>query len=316
MVAHPQAHLLQTASWGAFKSAFGWKLTYLSSDNAGAQILLRPLPLGFNLAYIPKGPVGQWLPDMIPSLDELCRRQRCILLKVEPDAPWEAGLADRLTAAGFEPSLHSVQPSGTIQIDITPNEDQILAAMKQKTRYNIRLAGRKDVRVRTWKDVAAFSRMIFETGERDGFGAHSQAYFQAVYDLFHPQGACELLVAEFDNQPLAALMVFARGDRAWYLYGASTEAHRQRMPTYLLQWEAIRWARSRGCRIYDLWGIPDSDEETLESQFTQRSDGLWGVYRFKRGFGGRVIRSIGAWDRVYNHWLYRLYTLWIQRSGE
>jgi lipid II:glycine glycyltransferase (peptidoglycan interpeptide bridge formation enzyme) len=86
------------------------------------------------------------------------------------------------------------------------------------------------------------------------------------------------------------------------------------MPTYLLQWEAIRWARSRGCTIYDLWGIPDADEETLEQQFTQRSDGLWGVYRFKRGFGGQVMRSMGAWDRVYNPWLYRLYTLWVQRG--
>jgi lipid II:glycine glycyltransferase (peptidoglycan interpeptide bridge formation enzyme) len=313
-IALPQAHLLQTSSWGELKSAFGWKARYLTNGETGAQLLLRPLPLGYHIAYIPMGPIGNWLPDMIPSLDEFCRNNRCILLKVEPDSDWNADLVERLSDAGLTASPHTIQPQSTIEIDITPGEDEILAAMKQKTRYNIRLAGRKDVRVRPWDDLEGFSRMMIETGERDEFGAHSQAYFQKAYDLFYPQGACELLVAEYDGQPLAALMVFARGHRAWYLYGSSTDAHRNRMPTYLLQWEAIRWARSRGCTIYDLWGIPDADEETLEQQFTQRSDGLWGVYRFKRGFGGQVMRSMGAWDRVYNPWLYRLYTLWVQRG--
>jgi lipid II:glycine glycyltransferase (peptidoglycan interpeptide bridge formation enzyme) len=313
-IAHPQVHLLQTTSWGELKSAFGWEAGYLANGEAGAQILLRPLPLGFHIAYIPMGPIGNWLPAMLPSLDDFSRQHRCILLKVEPDADWNPQLAERLAAAGFRPSPHSVQPRATIQIDITPDEDQILGAMKQKTRYNIRLAGRKDVRIRPWDNLDGFSHMMIETGERDEFGAHSRAYFQKAYDLFHPQGACELLVAEYEGEPLAAVMVFARGHRAWYLYGASTDAHRNRMPTYLLQWEAIRWARSRGCTVYDLWGIPEADEETLEEQFTQRSDGLWGVYRFKRGFGGQVKHSMGAWDRVYNPWLYRLYSLWVQRG--
>jgi lipid II:glycine glycyltransferase (peptidoglycan interpeptide bridge formation enzyme) len=82
------------------------------------------------------------------------------------------------------------------------------------------------------------------------------------------------------------------------------------MPNYLLQWEAIRWAKSQGCTEYDLWGVPDEDMDTLEANFTLRSDGLWGVYRFKRGFGGELKRSVGSWDRVYNPLLYRAYTLW------
>jgi lipid II:glycine glycyltransferase (peptidoglycan interpeptide bridge formation enzyme) len=130
-----------------------------------------------------------------------------------------------------------------------------------------------------------------------------------AYELFHPKGMCELLLADYQGQPLAALMVFAVGRHAWYLYGASSDRERARMPAYLLQWKAIRWARSRGCVKYDLWGVPDEDEATLEAQFESRRDGLWGVYRFKRGFGGRVARSAGAWDRVYNpavYWLYRL----------
>ena len=102
-------------------------------------------------------------------------------------------------------------------------------------------------------------------------------------------------------------MVFYQGWRAWYFYGASSDEERNRMPAYLLQWEAMRWARLHGCREYDLWGVPDEDESVLEANFTGRSDGLWGVYRFKRGFGGKLARSVGAWRRVYNPALYRLY---------
>ncbi len=96
-----------------------------------------------------------------------------------------------------------------------------------------------------------------------------------------------LLLAEYEGRPLAALMVFALGRRAYYLYGASTDEERNRMPTYLLQWRAMQWARARGCLEYDLWGVPDEDEQTLEAQFETRRDGLWGVYRFKRGSAGR-----------------------------
>ncbi len=105
-------------------------------------------------------------------------------------------------------------------------------------------------------------------------------------------------------------MAFANGKRAWYFYGASANEHRERMPTYLLQWEAMRWARSLGCTLYDMWGVPDEDEETLEANFTTRSAGLWGVYRFKRGFGGRLTRAASPWDRVYNPFLYGFYRWW------
>jgi lipid II:glycine glycyltransferase (peptidoglycan interpeptide bridge formation enzyme) len=133
------------------------------------------------------------------------------------------------------------------------------------------------------------------------------AYYQRAFELFYSVGKCELLVASFEDQPLAALMVLAQGQRAYYLFGASSNSHRNRMPTYLLQWEAIRWAKKKGCNQYDLWGIPDEDVDTLEAQFSKRSDGLWGVYRFKRGFGGQTKRSEQAWDLVYNPTLYAVY---------
>jgi lipid II:glycine glycyltransferase (peptidoglycan interpeptide bridge formation enzyme) len=154
------------------------------------------------------------------------------------------------------------------------------------------------------------------TAERDGFGIHTQAYYQAAHQLFVPAGQGRLLLAEHEGRLLAALVVFALDETACYMYGASSNEGRKLMPTYLLQWEAMLWAKEKGCRFYDLWGVPDEDESVLESEFTRRSDGLWGVYRFKRGFGGQLVRTAGAWDLVYAPQRYRLYAAavgWLAR---
>jgi peptidoglycan pentaglycine glycine transferase (the first glycine) len=309
----PDAHLLQTPLWGSLKSAYGWDVAYIQGKDCGAQVLFRRLPLGFTLAYVPKGPLGNWLPELLPELDALCKQKCSIVLKVEPDEDFDPHLQTKLQENGFHLSPHSIQPATTLVIDLRADEEEILARMHQKTRYNIRLASRKGVTTRPWKDLEAFGGMMQETAARDEFGVHVPAYYQHAHDLFHPADTCELFVAEYDSQPLAAMMVFARGTRAWYFYGASTNQERNRMPTYLLQWQAIRWARQRGCTQYDLWGIPDEDFETLETNFQHRNDGLWGVYRFKRGFGGSIERAIGAWDRPQIPWLYRLYHTWITR---
>lgn len=277
--------------------------------------MFRPLPFGFTIAYIAKGPVSAaencqlfkvW-ESLWPEVDAACRKRRSVLLKVEPDL-WEGEMPGS-QPAGFQTSPHTIQPPRTIVLDLTGAEDQVLARMKQKTRYNIRLAIKKGVIVQPSADVDLFFRLMQATGERDRFGVHSLEYYQRSFDLFHHRGECELLLAELAGEPLAALMVFNRGARAWYFYGASVNTHREAMPAYLLQWEAMRWARRQGCTEYDLWGVPDASEEALEADFTRRSDGLWGVYRFKRGFGGQLRRSAGPWDRVYQPFLYWLYRL-------
>jgi lipid II:glycine glycyltransferase (peptidoglycan interpeptide bridge formation enzyme) len=301
--------LLQTSAWGELKSRFGWKIEQVIEGDVGAQILFRQLPIGGSIAYIPKGPIGPWLPGLLPALDQACHARNTVLLKVEPDAFRDDTLASELSDAGFRPSAHSIQPGSTIVVGLSGKEDDLLARMSQKTRYNIRLAYRKGVSVRPWADLDVFGRMMSETAERDQFGAHTVDYYKTAYELFHPAGECELLVAEAENTPLASLMVFAHGPRSWYLYGASTSKMRNRMPTYALQWEAMRWAKSHGCETYDLWGVPEEEIETLESEFAGRSDGLWGVYRFKRGFGGELARSAGTWDRPYRTLPYLAYRL-------
>ena len=225
-------------------------------------------------------------------------------IRDRPAAEWEA----LYRRHGCVASPDTIQPPRTIVIDLRPGEDDILAAMKQKTRYNVRLAEKKGVTTRlgTAADLPAFLRLMHATGQRDGFGIHQPEYYRAALELFAPENAA-LLLAEYEGRALAGVMVFTCGDSAAYLYGASSDEERARMPAYAAQWAGMRWAKGRGCTTYDLWGVPDADEATLEAGFTDHQDGLWPVYRFKRGFGGEVRRTVGAADRVYNGLLHRLY---------
>ncbi len=315
----PDAHLLQTSAWGALKSGFGWQVEHVKVGETGAQVLFRRLPLGFSFAYIPKGPLGPDWNALWPEIHRLCLQKRALILKVEPDA-WEpaAGEAALLEAClpGFTAGADTVQPRRTMVVRLDGSEEAILARMKQKTRYNIRLAEKKGVAVRLSEDVSVFYTLMQATGRRDGFGIHNREYFEQAFRLFNAQGMCALLLAEYEGRPLAGLMVFASGRRAWYFYGASNDEERSRMPAYLLQWEAMRWAKQRGCLEYDLWGVPDADESALEAGFSERSDDLWGVYRFKRGFGGELMRSAGAWDKAYLPLVYPLYRWWSRRRHE
>jgi lipid II:glycine glycyltransferase (peptidoglycan interpeptide bridge formation enzyme) len=316
---YPDAHILQTSAWGDFKSEFGWAVERVRVGSTGAQILFRGLlprvAVGPSIAYIPKGPVGPDWQALWPALHSACKRKGALILKVEPDLVETESCTDALFP-GFTGGADPIQPRRTIVISLEGGEEDWLAAMKQKTRYNIRLAEKKDVTVRPSQDVEGFYHLMQVTGVRDGFGVHSQAYFQRAYELFHPSGMCELFTAEYDGRLLAGLMVFARGRRAWYFYGASNEEERSRMPAYLLQWEAMRWAKTRGCIEYDLWGVPDAPESELEANFATRSDGLWGVYRFKRGFGGALVRLAGAWERAYLPLVHPLYRWWLLRGRE
>ncbi len=316
----PQAHILQTPSWGMLKSDYGWKPVWLVSGSLGAQILFQDLPLGFRVGYIPRGPVSkegdlfghpQWK-DFQGEIDHLCREQNAVFVKVEPDGwadHWDGSLQ------GWVRSSHSIQPPRTILVSLEDDEDKILARMKSKTRYNIRLADRKGVIVRRIEEVEPFYSLLESTAERAEFGIHTREYYEKAFELFHPAKECALFLAEFQGQPLASIMIFKRGKRSWYFYGASSRQHRELMAPYRVQWEAIRWAKAQGCSSYDLWGVPDEDSEILEEQFTKRSDGLWGVYRFKRGFGGDLLRSPGPWDRIYRPFLYKLYLLLFRVTG-
>ena len=220
---------------------------------------------------------------------------------------WQESLVKR----GWRYSDDQIQFRNTVLVDLKEDEEDILMRMKSKTRYNIRLAGRKGVtmRVGTPGDWAMLYKMYAETSVRDGFAIRDKNYYKTVWQTFNQPATlnlptCEPLIAEVDGEPVAAIFVFYFAKRAYYVYGMSTINHRNKMPTYLLQWEAMKRAKERGCTIYDLWGAPEVFDE---------SDSMWGVFRFKRGLGGEVARTLGAWDYAPNPLWYGLYTNVIPR---
>ncbi len=320
VTSHEQGHFLQSWGWGTLKDGADWHPLRVAlwdaqheQITAGAQILRRtvahvPPSLG-HLAYIPRGPVLDWSYQeyanaassgiselFFAQLLPLLRRQGAIALHVE--LPLEESEEDSiaahrtLTALNFHP-FHPVQPIRTIMLDLTPDEQSLLANMKEKWRYNIRLAGRKGVLVRPARgreDVQAWYSLLQTTGQRDQFGIHSFDYYWRAWQIFAPRQQAQLLLAEYEKQLLAGIFVGCMARQAIYLYGASGNAYRNLMPNYLLQWEAIRWAKTQGATSYDLWGIPETDDA---------DEAMAGVYRFKSGWGGLITRFAGNYEYVY-----------------
>ncbi len=319
----PNGHLLQSWAWGEFKRAYGWqpvRLALLEDDRivAAAQVLLRSFA-GLSLPYVPRGPVvAADRPDLytrlLGAIHRLARDRHSVFLKVEPNEPVHTPLARLFSREGFYPSKHTVQARATLHVDLSGGEEAVLAGMRSKTRYNVRLAERRGVTVRPAAgedDLRAFHRLMVETGERDQFPVRSLAYYRDVLDEFRKRDQAELLVAEFEGAVVAGVMIFAYGAEGLYMYGASSNEHRREMPNYLLQWRAMQWCMNRGCSRYDLWGIPeDAAEGTDQREDLEQKNvrtGLWGVYRFKQGFGGKPTAYLGAYDYPY---IRPLYLLW------
>lgn len=316
-----RAHVLQLSAWGDLKAAYGWQVGRVALANeqnqlvAGAQMLFQRLPgrvLG-SMAYIYGAPyvsaADQWTP-LWNAIHKRARQRKAAFLKCEPGVYLNGAQPD-FTKWGFVESPQTVQPPRTIVIDVSGDDEAILARMNQGTRRKIRQSQKNEIHYYegTAADVRKFTAMMETTGDRNEFGVHEPKYYEKAYELFVPNNQAALIMAEHEGDDLAGIMIFALGDTAWYLYGASSSVKRNMMATYGVQWAAIQWARARGCKYYDLWGIPDEDEATLEAQFENRSDGLWGVYGFKRGYGGQVVRSAGTWDKPYSHFIYGGYTL-------
>ncbi len=317
----PDPHVLQSWEWGGFKERYGWRATRWLWEEAGepraAALTLtrRPGPLPVQVMYVPKGPVldygdGVLLAAVLSELEGLARAERAVFVKIDPDveeeSPQGRDVTSLLLARGWRRSREQVQFRSTLLLDLTPEPEEILEQMKAKWRYNIRLAMRRGVMVREGglADLPLLYQMYRETSLRNRFVIRPEAYYRDVWATFMQAGIARCLIAEVEGEPAAMLILYRFGRRAWYMYGASRSHRREWMPNHLLQWEAIRWAREQGCLIYDLWGAPEVLDE---------SDPLWGVYRFKSGFGGRLVRYIGAYDYPTSPLFYWLYTVAVPR---
>ena len=312
----PQPHVLQSWAWGETKSQTGWRARRLlwqqdGQPVAAAALLIRRLNarLPVAVAYVPKGPILDWSDAVLAEtvLDRIeaeARRAGAIFVKIDPDVRGDTSAGEAviatLTRRGWRVSGEQIQYRNTVISELMPSEDELLVAMKPKWRYNIRLAERKGVVVRggSAADLPAFYAMYAETGGRDGFLVRPFDYYRAIWERFLADELGHVLLAEVDKAPVAGLFLFRYGPTAWYFYGASTSQGRDLMPNHALQWAALRWAKAAGCTRYDWWGAPDVLDE---------SDPMWGVYRFKQGFGGEFTPWIGAWDFPTNrtaHWGY------------
>jgi len=325
----PSPHLLQTWEWGALKSRYGWqpaRYLWLEEDQprAAASVLTRRVSrLSSPVMYVPKGPALDYgdsalLEQVLGDLEDAARQKRAVFVKIDPDVRADSvegqAIVDMLRRRGWRPSREQIQFRNTMLIDLARSPDEILAEMKSKWRYNVRLAARKGVTVRrgTTADLPLLYDMYAQTAARDGFVIRPEPYYHDVWSTFVEARLAQPLIAEVDGEPVGMVIIFCfpsasdhgpalrtGGGRAWYIVGASLPVHREKMPNHLLQWEAMRWAQEQGCTVYDMWGAPDELDE---------SDPLWGVYRFKRGFGGEFVRHIGAWDYPVSGLRYWLYT--------
>ncbi len=307
------------------------------------QIIRNGFAARLSVLYTPKGPLLDWTNEtlrnrVLNDLQSFAKKQGAIFLKMDPDVLLGTGVPDseedvpensgqavmsELKRRGWEYSSDQIQFRNTVILDLNPTEDEMLARMKQKTRYNVRLAEKKGVtlRVGTLDDLPMLYKMYAETSVRDGFVIRDEGYYKTVWELFmqknnspisNPQSPitnyqfphAEPLIAEVNNEPIAAIFVFYFAGRAYYVYGMSRSVHREKMPTYLLQWEAMKRAKAKGCPLYDLWGAPEVFDE---------SDSMWGVYRFKEGLGGVVVRTLGAWDFAPSPLWYKMYSEVIPR---
>jgi lipid II:glycine glycyltransferase (peptidoglycan interpeptide bridge formation enzyme) len=331
LAALPAAHILQTWEWGAFKGRHGWqasRILWLEGDRprAAASTLTRRLLFWpWPVMYVPKGPALDYtdsalLNYVLGGLESAAHEAGASFVKIDPDVRANTPLGDAVVATlrgrGWCASHQQIQFRNTILIDLTCQPDQILGAMKSKWRYNVRLASRKGVEVREGgrTDLNLLYEMYAETASRNGFVIRRREYYLDAWGSLIEAGLAQPLIAEVDGEPVAMVLVFQfpprprrpdtsprltpRAGRAWYMYGASRPVHREKMPNHLLQWEAMLRAREGGCATYDMWGAPD---------VLDKSDPMWGVYRFKQGFGGEFVQRIGAWDFPIlrpAYWLY------------
>ena len=311
---HPKGNFAQSYLWSRQKSM--WKWEALLSRGTGGEIrgamsvLIRKVPrTRRTLMYGNRAPVcdlndRETLYDLLDGVKALAKEYKSYVIKIDPDVPSSnEEFTKYLTDYGFRikdggANFEAIQPKYVFRLNVEgKTEEELLAGFHQKWRYNIRLAERKGVEVRICgkEMVPAFADLMLTTGVRDGFVTRKPEYFADMLDNLGEHA--RLYMAFSEGQPIAGTLAIHYGDKVWYLYGASSNEHRNLMPNYLLQWRMIQWAVETGCRVYDFRGV---------SGIVSEDNPLYGLYRFKQGFGGDFTEFIGEMDYVVNPGFYKI----------
>lgn len=305
---HPRGHFMQSAEWAELKK--DWKREVVVSRRngreirGGASILIRKIPLTpYTLMYAPRGPIMDKhdrtaFADIVNATRRLAKKYHSVALRMDPDI--EADCKEFNDILGFlkmkvkgGKNFETIQPRFVYRLPIEgKTEEEVLAGFTSKTRYNVRVAIKNKVEVRVVNDdleaIAQFHDLMKVTGDRDGFICRSQDYFERLLEAIGDNA--RLYAAYYEGKMIAGAVAIRYADKVWYLYGASSNEERNRMPNYLLQWEMIRWAIESGVSVYDFRGI---------SGDMDKSNPLYGLYRFKKGFNGELVEFVGEIDAVF-----------------
>jgi lipid II:glycine glycyltransferase (peptidoglycan interpeptide bridge formation enzyme) len=300
--------VLQSAAWAKIREAQGWRAEFhtFGEPLPVALVLWRSLPAGRSLAYVPRGPIVRdesELDHALGKLASLARERRAIFLKADPEIDAERGSA-QLSAAGFR-RAPDIQPViATLELDLAPDEDALLAALDKDTRWSVRQAEKRGVSIRNASgddDLRALYELYAETGQRAGFITRTWDYYRRMWGTLVEAGHAKVRLAEKDGKPVAGALTWRCGEREVYQSAATNDAGRSVYAAYALLWRCIIEGRRGGARRFDFGGIP--------VDVTRKDDPMYGPYQFKKGFGGKARRFVGAHDVVPNELAYRGYAI-------
>ena len=299
-------HPLQSSEWGEFRKKTGVRVVF--TDNL--LLTIHPIPhTKYNIGYVPKGPdVNQ---KMLNELLDLGERENCIFIQLEPNI--EKTNDKIYKFKNLEPSSRPLLTKYTFILDLTLSEEEILKNMHPKTRYNIRLAEKKGVKIiedNSDKSFEEYLRLTKETTKRQKFYAHDENYHKKMWETLRVNKeninnreklTAHLLKADYNNETLATWILFVLGDTLYYPYGASSTSHREVMASNLIMWEAIKFGKKLGLKKFDLWGALDKNPDT--------KDPWYGFHKFKEGYGAKHIEFLGSYDFIIRKNLYFVYTV-------
>lgn len=298
--AQTHSQFMQSWEWGVFQqkvSGVVWRIGVVDNGKviASAKIIKKSLPIGKSYFYCGRGPVfanGVWHQDaadlLFNRIKQLAKDEAVMFLRFDP--LFDPSLLSELAIKTLD-----VQPSKTLVLSLKLTEAELLKAMHQKTRYNIKLAEKKGVKVVEAGQARfeEFWRLLDQTSDRDKFRPHGRSYYEAMLEL--PNNFLKLMFAEYKGKPIAAALISLLGDTVTYLHGGSANDDRHLMAPYALQWQAIKLSQQAGYKYYDFHGI---DEEKWP-----------GVTRFKKGFGGEEVNYPGTFDLIYDSGWYNVYKM-------
>lgn len=297
--------LLQTKEWAALRESQGWQAHSVD----GIYVLEKKLPMGKSFLYAPEVNFSDLnLENFLENIKKISQNSNKVFLRLEILEENDEKIIEKLKESGFVKAFEEVQPEFRQIIPIHGTIDEILAGMKQKGRYNIKIAQKNNIQVKTSNNIIEFYQMFLETAKRDGFSIRPKDYFENMLEILSAQGYVELLIANYQGKPVAAEIISYYDGVASYLYGASSNEYRNLMAPYLLHFEAMKRAKEKGCKVYDLLAVAPMEEKNGE-QVEIEGHKHAGISRFKRQFGGETICLVGSYDLVFQPFWYKIFKI-------